>query len=169
MATFLNSFVNHARVVKIANMAQLVNVIAPIFSDEKGLFLQTIYHPLRLFANNTKGTSLQLYVDSPTYKSKRFDGVAYIDASAGYENGGMTLNIVNRHKDLPVDADVLLEDKQFAGPVHISEVNGPDIKSENNFETAPVGVAERTAATEGNSLHVRLAPHSFTMLKAGLN
>jgi alpha-N-arabinofuranosidase len=37
VATFLNSFVNHAHIVKIANMAQLVNVIAPIFSNDKGI------------------------------------------------------------------------------------------------------------------------------------
>jgi len=41
VAGFLNSLVNHADVVKIANLAQLVNVIAPIFTNEKGLFLQT--------------------------------------------------------------------------------------------------------------------------------
>ena len=65
VATFLNSFVNHAHIVKIANMAQLVNVIAPIFTNEKGMFLQTIYYPLQLFANNTKGKALDLFVDSP--------------------------------------------------------------------------------------------------------
>ena len=70
VATFLNSFVNHAHIVKIANMAQLVNVIAPIFTNEKGLFLQTIYYPLQLFANNTRGKALELFVDSPKYSSR---------------------------------------------------------------------------------------------------
>src|SRR6201999_2793706 len=57
VATFLNSIVNHADVVKIANMAQLVNVIAPIFTNDQGLFLQTIYYPLQLFAANMRGQS----------------------------------------------------------------------------------------------------------------
>ncbi len=83
VATFLNSFVNHSHIVKIANMAQLVNVIAPIFANEKGLFLQTIYYPLQLFANNSKGKSLELFVDSPKYTSKRFGDVPYLDTSAG--------------------------------------------------------------------------------------
>ena len=72
VATFLNAFVNHAHIVKIANMAQLVNVIAPIFTNENGLFLQTIYYPLQLFANNTKGKALELFVDSPKYKQPPF-------------------------------------------------------------------------------------------------
>jgi len=49
-AKFLSSFVNHANVVKIANMAQFINVIAPIFTNDNGMFLQTIYYPLQLFA-----------------------------------------------------------------------------------------------------------------------
>ena len=65
VATFLNTFVNNAHIVKIANMAQMVNVIAPIFTNEKGMFLQTIYYPLQLFANNSQGKSLELFVDSP--------------------------------------------------------------------------------------------------------
>ena len=52
VATFLNAFINNSHIVKIANMAQLVNVIAPIFTNEKGLFLQNIYYPLQLFAKN---------------------------------------------------------------------------------------------------------------------
>jgi alpha-N-arabinofuranosidase len=168
VATFLNSFVNHARIVKIANMAQLVNVIAPIFSNEKGLFLQTIYHPLQLFASNTKGKALELYVDGPRYKSKRFDGIPYLDTSAAYDNGTLVVNVVNRHKDQPVEADLLLEDKRFSGPVEVSEVNGPDIKSENNFDSAPVLAVERSTSAEGGTLRFRFAPHSFTMLKAKL-
>ncbi|HEU0095237.1 MAG TPA: alpha-L-arabinofuranosidase C-terminal domain-containing protein, partial [Rhizomicrobium sp.] len=60
IAGFLNSLVNHADVVKIANLAQLVNVIAPIFTSDKGMFLQTIYYPLQLFSRNVRGKSLDL-------------------------------------------------------------------------------------------------------------
>ena len=59
IATMLNAFIKNAHIVKIANMAQLVNVIAPIFTNEKDLFLQTIYYPLQLFAANTHGTALE--------------------------------------------------------------------------------------------------------------
>src|SRR5258708_3156600 len=72
-ATFLNSFLNFADVVKMANMAQLVNVIAPMFTDEKRLFLQTTFFPLELFSRNSRGTALDLFVDSPTYKTKKYD------------------------------------------------------------------------------------------------
>ena len=165
IATFLNSFVNHAHIVKIANMAQLVNVIAPIFSNEKGLFLQTIYHPLALFANNTRGKALQLFVDSPKYKTRRFDDVPYLDLSAALENGQLVINAVNRHPDQPLEADFELEDKQYSGQVSVSEVAGPAIKAENDFDKAPVKTVERTATAEARRLRYTFPPHSFTMLK----
>ncbi len=168
VATFLNSFVNHAHIVKIANMAQLVNVIAPIFTNEKGLFLQTIYHPLQLFANNTRGKALQLFVDSPKYKCARFDDVPYLDASAGWENGSLVVNVVNRHRDRPVETELEAEDKQFAGAVAVSEVNGPDIKSENDFGKTTVKTSERSVTAEGKRLRYSFPPHSYTMLKAKL-
>ncbi len=115
VATFLNTFVNHADIVKIANMAQLVNVIAPIFTNDQGLFLQTIYYPLQLFAGNTRGKALELFVDSPKYKTRRFDDVPYLDCSAGLDNGTVVLNVVNRHRDQAIETEFELEDKQFAG------------------------------------------------------
>ena len=43
IAGFLNVFIRNADVVKMANLAQLVNVIAPIFTSKDDMFLQTIY------------------------------------------------------------------------------------------------------------------------------
>jgi len=168
VATFLNSFINHADVVKMANMAQLVNVIAPIFSNDQGVFLQTIFYPLALFANNSKGKSLELFHDGPRYKSRRFEDVPYLDASAAYDNGTLILNVVNRHKDQAVEADFDLQDKQFAGPVEVSEVNGPDIKAENDFGKTAVKTVTKSATADARRLRYRFPAHSYTMLKASL-
>ena len=168
VATFLNAFVNHAHIVKMANMAQLVNVIAPIFTNEKGLYLQTIYYPLQLFATNAKGKALELFVDSPRYKSRRFNDIPYVDASASLNDGRLVLNVVNRHKDQAIETEFELEDKQFSGPVEATEVNGPDIKSENNFDMMAVKPVERSAAAEAKKLRYRFPPHSFTQLRATL-
>src|SRR5690349_2699293 len=168
VATFLNTFVKHAHIVKIANMAQLVNVIAPIFTNKNGLFLQTIYYPLHLFANNTKGKALDLFVDSPKYKSRRFDDIPYLDASAGYENGSLVLNVVNRHPDQAIATEFELEDKQFSGVVDATEVNGPDVKAENNFDSVAVKPVPRPATAQGKTMHYSFPPHSYTMIRAKL-
>jgi len=169
VATFLNSFVNHAHVVKIANMAQLVNVIAPMFTNDEGIFLQTIYYPLQLFANHTKGKAIELFVDSPRYKTQRYDGVPYLDVSAAWDNGSLVLNVVNRHRDQAIEAEVETQDKQFSGSVAVSEVNGPDIKAENDFNKTTVKTVERSVTADGRKLRYSFPPHSFTMLKTKLS
>jgi alpha-N-arabinofuranosidase len=168
IAGFLNSLVNHADVVKIANLAQLVNVIAPIFTSEKGLFLQTIYYPLQLFSRNVKGNSLELLVEGPVYKSKRFDRVPYIDASGSLDGNRLVLNVVNRHQDQPMEVTIDLEDKSFSGAVLVSEVTGPDIKAENDFGKTLVATKASNVNANGNTLTYRFPPHSYTQLKASL-
>ena len=156
VATFLNSFINHAHVVKMANMAQLVNVIAPMFTNEKSMFLQTIYYPLALFANNAKGTALDLHVESPKYESRRFGDVRYLDTSAAYDHATLVLNLVNRHRDQPIEAEFVLQDKSFAGP---------DVKAENDFGTTKIQTATRTTSASGQTLRYTVPPRSYTMLK----
>ena len=68
MGMFLNAFIRHADVVKMANLAQLVNVIAPIFTNKDGLYLQTIYFPIAEYAKQRGHHSLDVLVESPQYK-----------------------------------------------------------------------------------------------------
>ena len=45
----------------------MVNAIAPIFTNPDGLFLQTIYHPLRLYAEHSQAIALDPTVICETY------------------------------------------------------------------------------------------------------
>ncbi|MGD0360329.1 MAG: alpha-L-arabinofuranosidase C-terminal domain-containing protein [Bryobacteraceae bacterium] len=168
VATFLNSFLNHSHIVKIANMAQLVNVIAPIFASDQGIFLQTIYYPLQLFANHSKGKSLELFVDSPRYESKRFGDVPYLDCSAAYDNGVAVVNVVNRHREEAIQAEFEFEDKKLSGVMEIQEVNGPDIKAGNDFGSTQVSAVSRSVSPGGGQFAYNFPPHSYTMLKVRL-
>jgi alpha-N-arabinofuranosidase len=168
VATFLNTFVNNAHILKIANMAQLVNVIAPIFTDEKRIFLQTIYYPLAMFANKTKGQALELLVKGPAYRSRTLGDIPHLDASAALDNGTLILNVVNRHRDQAVETDIDLQDKQFAGAVEVTEVNAPDIKAENSFDSIRVQAVRRAARAEKGLLRYSFPAHSYTMLEAKL-
>jgi alpha-L-arabinofuranosidase len=168
VATMLNTFVNNADTVKIANMAQIVNVIAPIFTNEKGMFLQTIYHPLQLFAKNTRGTALETYLDCPAYESKSFGKATYLDVSSSIDNGTVTMNVVNRHLDREIEAEIEVQDAAFKGSFEVAFVTGPDIKSENDFGKTTVSTVKSTAAAKGNKLLHSFPPHSYTMLRGAL-
>ncbi|KXN91890.1 putative alpha-N-arabinofuranosidase C [Leucoagaricus sp. SymC.cos] len=65
VAAWLNVFVRKADIVKIACIAQSVNVISPIITSPKGLYKQTTYYPLHLFSNLMRGVSLDVYVTTP--------------------------------------------------------------------------------------------------------
>jgi len=169
VSSFLNTFVNHAHIVKITNMAQLVNVIAPIFTSKDALFLQTIYYPLQLFATHCRGKALDLLVESPTYNSKKFGAVAYLDVSAAYNgDGSIVLNVTNRHRDHPLDAVFEVENKRFNGEFQAFQVNGPDIKVENTFNSTPVKTSQKSITANGTTLKYTFPAHSFTMLKGRL-
>jgi alpha-N-arabinofuranosidase len=78
------------------------------------------------------------------------------------------VNVTNRHRDQPIDAVIELEDKHFSGGWQASEVNGPDIKAENNFDATPVKTVTKSAGASGTTLKYTFPPHSFTMLKGSV-
>lgn len=174
---FLNVFIRNADVVKMANMAQIVNVIAPIFSEEKGMFKQTIYYPLELFANNMIGTSLNVFVDSPTYNTEEFNiglgetkttqtNVPYLDVSATYKDGQVVLCVVNRNKDQAIKTDIISQTGEFSGAIKVYEVNGPDIKSTNDFGVENVKTVTKSDLNpKGNTLAYSFPPYSLTFFK----
>lgn len=176
VAGFLNVFVRNADIVKMANMAQLVNVIAPIFTNEKELFLQTIYYPLHLFANHVKGISLDVSVDCETYSATEFDNgmnrqssrrsVPYLDVSAAVSSDEITICVVNRHKEKALSTDILCQEGSFNGFIEVYEVNGPDIKSMNDFGITNVETKRKNDLNvKGGKFNYSFAPHSFTLLK----
>ena len=79
VATFLNSFVNHRHIVKMANMAQLVNVIAPIFTNESRTVPPDHLLSAAMFANNTKARRSSCSWRARSIRSKRFGDVPYLD------------------------------------------------------------------------------------------
>ncbi|HJX70632.1 MAG TPA: alpha-L-arabinofuranosidase C-terminal domain-containing protein, partial [Bacteroidales bacterium] len=166
-----------ADIVKMANMAQLVNVIAPIFTNDTGMFKQTIYYPLALFANNVYGTSLDVLIDCETYDTDEFfiglgesttkqTDVPYLDVSATCKDGEVILCVVNRNKDKSIQTDIISQTGEFSGNVRVYEVNGPDIKSTNDFGKETVKTVNKPdIKAKGNTLTYSFPPHSFTMLK----
>jgi alpha-L-arabinofuranosidase len=177
IAGFLNAFVRNADIVKMANMAQLVNVIAPIFTNEEGMFKQTIYYPLALFANNISGTSLDVFVDCETYDTEEFfiglgesttrqTDVPYLDVSATYKGDEVMICVVNRHKDKAIKTDIISQNGQFNGDLEVFEINGPDIKSVNDFGKTTVKTESKPSVkAKGDSFTYAFPAHSFTMIR----
>ena len=154
VSTFLNIFVRNAHVVKMANMAQLVNVIAPIFSTKDGSWYQTIFYPLQLFATHCHGTSLDTFVDCDTY-ALGGERIPYLDVSAAYdgEAGEVIVNVTNRHREQAITTDILCQTGRFDGKATVYEVNGPDIKAENSMTRQAVKTVTKEAQAAAGIAH----------------
>jgi alpha-N-arabinofuranosidase len=83
--------------VKIACLAQLVNVIAPIMTSERGCWAQTIYWPFMHASQYGRGTALRPIIKAPLYSSTDYDDVPFIDAAAVLgDDGSLNIFVMNR-------------------------------------------------------------------------
>ena len=170
VAMQLNAFIRHASTVKMANLAQIVNVIAPVVTNREGLFLQTIYHPFELYSRLCGNTSLDLYSDGDTFDGGSSAGVPVLDVAGSLDaaRSQVALFVVNRTQDAETDVELRLASGQFTGPVQVTEVNGPDIKAANSFDEPDLVKALPTrtlpVGPDGPVVHLTLAPHSVTVI-----
>jgi len=143
-AGFLNSFIRHADSVKIANIAQIVNVIAPILTREDEMFRQTIFYPFAMMSKRRDGVALRTAVDGPTYETKAYGTAREIDASAILDGTSLKVFLVNR-TDAPAEVAVCVGDASVVELVDGELLTGADAKAENDFD-APDRVTARPYA-----------------------
>ena len=143
VAGFLNSFIRHADVVKIANLAQIVNVIAPLMTREDELLYQSIFYPLEMFAKRREGTALQVSIDGPTYTAETYGEVPYVDASAILGQGCLTFFAVNRSLDDTAIVQLGLGGASLTGLRDGENLTGISAQSANSFDEPDV-VSPRT-------------------------
>jgi alpha-N-arabinofuranosidase len=169
MGVFLNAFFRHADVVKMANLAQLVNVIAPIFTSPQGLYRQTIYFPIAEYAKQRGRRSLDVLVESPEYKPDEGRALGYLDVSATYDpkTRQTSLNVLNRSATADITARIESAAGAPSGPVGVWELNNADLKATHTFgEDDVVRPATRSAAVKasGNGFDHTFPRHSLTIL-----
>lgn len=108
----LNTLVKNVDRVKIACLAQLVNVIAPIMTENGGdVWCQTIYWPYYYVSKFGRGTSMDLRVDVPCYKNKKHGLIPFLDIAVilSEDEKYITYFIVSRHQveQIILDSEVL--------------------------------------------------------------
>ncbi len=166
IAEFLNCFIRNAQIVKMANMAQLVNVIAPMMVTNDKLWTQTIYFPLQLFGKNCFGESVSAFVDGDTYDVGDQKGIPYLDVSTAY-NGSkdeLIINVVNRSEDKTVETNIQNQFGMLADKANVAEVNSKSIYDENNEKEQKVKTVSKQITLKGNEFTYSFQPHSFTQI-----
>jgi alpha-N-arabinofuranosidase len=170
MGMFLNSFFRHADIVKIANLAQLVNVIAPMMTSKTGLFLQTIYFPLQEYGKQKGYQSLDVLVKAPEYKPDNGRSLQYLDVSSTYDPSShqVYLNVLNKSLNNDIAADITNDTGTLSNQAAVWELNHDDLKTTHTFgadkKVRPV-TRTATLSVQNNSFRYTFPKHSLTILK----
>ena len=165
----INSLVRNSDRVKLACLAQLVNVIAPIMTNADGLFRQTIYYPYSWALQFARGAALNLLVESSTYEVAKMDPVPHVDVAGSFNSGdgSVSLFILNRDLSNAHDIEINWEDHAPSKVLSASLLTGDDLKAVNSFQT-PQKVAPQTfakPATTGSRTKFEVPARSYTVLQ----
>jgi alpha-N-arabinofuranosidase len=168
----LNAFIRHSRTVKMANIAQLVNVIAPVFTRSDRLILQTIFYPFELYSSTCGSLALDAWWEGETFSGGGYAGVRTLDVTATLDEPEkqIVIYVVNRSRTEIAEAEILMEKGNFKSIGTAIVINGPDIKVENTFDSPAAVQPEKSAVTiRGKTLRYSFQPHSVTALVCGIS
>ncbi len=169
VGSMLMTLIRNSDRVKIACLAQLVNVIAPIMTRSGGgCWAQTTYYPFMHASRYGRGTALRALVDSPVYDCLDYDGVPYIDAAAVLDDEG-NVNIFCVNRDMAEDYELGIDLRSF-GDMMISEhilLHHDDVKAVNT-ETDPENVYPSKGPggkIEGGKACIRIPALSWNVIR----
>lgn len=169
VGSMLITLLRHCDRIKIACLAQLVNVIAPIFTQTGGgVFKQTIFYPFEHLSNYGRGVALNPIISCPKHDTKRFTDVPYLEAIAAFdeENETMTVFCVNKSLDDSVVLDMNLMDFDGYRPFEFISMDGYHKNDANSIENPFVKPHNNPLPDmDGNILTAQLKPFSWNVIR----
>jgi alpha-L-arabinofuranosidase len=161
----LNIFARHAARVRMANIAQMVNVLqAMIMTDNEKMVLTPTYHVFKMYVPFQDATFVPVSFNAGTYKYgditlPRVDAIAAKDTK-----GKLWLAITNLDPNQPVEIDASVSGinaKSASGET----LTAPKVDSVNTFD-APNTVAPKpiSAKEQGGKLVLTVPPKSVTVV-----
>lgn len=171
LGCLLITLLKHSDRVKIACLAQLVNVIAPIMTEEDGeAWRQTIYYPFMQVATLGQGIALRPEITVDTYATSEFETVPYLESIAvlNEEKNELVIFAVNRGEE-EMSLDLQFSDMKIEEVIEFSEMSDYEIKAVNragNEQIKPV--PSKAYEQKGNQFNCKLKPLSWNVIRTSL-
>jgi alpha-L-arabinofuranosidase len=181
VATYLNIFIRHCDWVKMANLAQMVNVIAPIVTSPAGAATQPIYYPFLLHSGTALDEAVGTAVGAPTLPvprvpetdrwHPRFEDLGpfvALDAAATTDSARhrLSVTIVNRATEISPPAEVRLRDASFSGEARIRTLTSSGKMTSGAVPgLAQVDLDDGSEQAKGDRMTLTLPPCSFTVIE----
>ena len=166
----LTTLMNHADRVKVACLAQLVNVIGPIMTEPGGrAWRQTIFHPFAQAARWGRGTVLRPIVRSPGIVDAKHGELPHLVASVVDDAGTGTTTVFVLNRSLHEAMDLTVSLRGLGGErelVEATQLHHADLQATNTADepdrVAPTALAGITL--DGETLRVTLQPASWNVI-----
>jgi alpha-N-arabinofuranosidase len=175
----VNTLIRNADRVRVACLAQLVNVIAPLVTSESGLLRQSIYYPYAWALQYARGRVLDVRVEAEAYPIAaaglqadfaRDDQVPFVDVVATHDARNSQASVLMLNRDLDGERELVLEWGNLT-PTRViacETMTGPDLKAVNTFEQPRRVAPQRLdAPLPGSRMMFKLPPRSYTVAQFG--
>jgi alpha-N-arabinofuranosidase len=185
VATYLNIFVRNCSWVQMANLAQLVNAIAPVVTTPDVAVVQPIYYPLLMHSQTALDLAVDVHVDGPTVAAPDPPPVGrwahrlgdlgpfdIVDASATVDRArrNLSLTMVNRSYDAAEPVKIVLRDLVFGGPARVQTLTaGPSSATSAVPNVQPVNIDDGAEAPNGSELVISMPPQSFAVVEVTMH
>ncbi len=162
----LNIFNNHADRVKMANLAQTINVLqAVILTDEEKMILTPTYHVMEMYNVHQDATLLPILLQSPDYTLEQ-EKLPAVSASASVNASGLVhLSLVNIDARNTQEITIDLTGNKY------NTINGRILTSSHlqdfNSFSQPEKIQPRNfndTRLRDNRITVKIPPHSLVVL-----
>ena len=165
------TLLKHADRVKIACLAQLVNVIAPIMTDPKGgVYRQTIFYPFLHASVYGRGEVIRTILDTPVHETCEQGAVDDVVSVAVFSGEKEELTIFAVNRNLEEDAQLVIDLRSFEeyGVLEKLEMSSDDLKAENTlFEERVFPVADSQIRMENHVAETVLKKASWNVIRFG--
>ena len=128
---YMNAFMRQARVIGMANWAQMANILAPIMTSKDASVCQTVFYPLREYRRRALGESVAVSVAGAPLAGGK---VAALSCAAALDRaqGRLTLCVVNAGTS-PVEAAISVKGLASARATEATELTGESLGAKNTL------------------------------------
>jgi alpha-N-arabinofuranosidase len=174
---FVNTLLRQSQRVRVGCLAQIVNVIAPLMTSDKGILRQSTYYPYAFGLKYAAGRVLDMHVESENYtvsgaglrgSFSRAMEVPFVDVVATYDAAAKRAAVFALNRDLSNERELAVDFEDFTptSVVAAETVTGSDLKAFNTFDDPNKVVATKLDGIKaGGRMTIKLPPRSYSVVQ----
>jgi len=171
-ASVLNKIHKMSSIIKMANVAQLVNVIGILQTNGENVLKTASYEVMKLYREHTQKYAISAEVYAPKFTFEPLGilnettEIPYIDCSATRSSDGKTLTVfvVNFHPKKDILTEIEIPKLRSYEKLLIKEMNGADIHTKNDYQKSEITISQKEFTHLPDKIEYKLPAHSISTI-----